>query len=150
MSDLIKRTGCFLIISTVLSIPLWAQEIPLTSDDYWHRWPQWSNDGDWIVYQKDDATEYWQIYKTSSVGIEEREITNDEIRIPKIEAYPNPFASFATIPGYEPEHFVVYDVTGCKVGTYTGDRIGGELAPGIYFFRGLDTPSAAARIVKIK
>jgi len=62
-------------VSTMLMLgfflPLWAQEIPLTSDSYYHYYPQWSPDGNWIVYEKEDATGYPQIYKTSSVGIEE-------------------------------------------------------------------------------
>jgi len=68
----------------------------------------------------------------------------------RLSVHPNPFTSFARIPGYERESFLVYDVMGRKVGIYTGNRIGGELAPGVYFFRGLDTVSAPARFVKVR
>jgi|GEM_PF-3384375 len=125
-------------------------EIALTSDSYEHEYPQWSPDGNWIVYYKDDATGYRQIYKvTSGVGIEEDE-TGIRKEATSIRVYPNPFTSFATIPGYEQESFVVYDVMGRKVGIYSGNRIGGELAPGVYFVLGLDTASAPARFVKVK
>jgi len=66
-----KVVGTILIV-LLPGVGLFAQEIALTSDSYWHYYPEWSQDGNWIVYQKEDATGYSQIYKVSSeVGIEE-------------------------------------------------------------------------------
>jgi Tol biopolymer transport system component len=59
-------------------LPLWAQEIPLTSDNYGHYDPQWSADGNWVVYYKYDATTYPQIYKVSSTGGAEIALTGDD------------------------------------------------------------------------
>ncbi|MCK4329206.1 PD40 domain-containing protein [candidate division WOR-3 bacterium] len=64
--------ACMVLLST-----LWAQEIALTSDDWAHYCPQWSPDGNWIVYQKLDATGYDQIYKVPSSGGTEIALTND-------------------------------------------------------------------------
>ena len=58
-------------------LPLWAQEIPLTSDSYDHHTPQWSPDDNWIVYCKDDATGFYQIYKVPSGGGMETALTSD-------------------------------------------------------------------------
>jgi len=83
-------------------------------------------------------------------GVDERLANGRATPADYLTVVPNPFTSFARIPGYERESFVVYDVMGRKVGIYSGNRIGGELAPGVYFIRGLDTVSAAARIVKLR
>jgi hypothetical protein len=48
-----------------------------------------------------------------------------------LTATPNPFTSFATVPGRESERFALYDISGRKVGVYKGDRIGEGLAPKI-------------------
>ncbi len=59
------------------SLPLWAQEIPLTSDSYDHYEPEWSLDGNWIAYERLDATGYYQIYKIPSAGGAETPLTSD-------------------------------------------------------------------------
>jgi len=51
-----------------LFLPLWAQEIPLTSDNADHGDPQWSPDGNWIVYDKYDGIGWLKIYKILSAG----------------------------------------------------------------------------------
>jgi FG-GAP-like repeat len=63
---------------------------------------------------------------------------------------PNPFVSFATVPGREKERFGLYDVSGRLVGTYRGDKIGWDAAPGVYFLKPLKNGSASMRIVKVK
>jgi len=77
MCNFIRSISCSLIACVMLSLPLWAQEIPLTSDSLYHDSPQWSPDGDWIVYYKYDATTYWQIYKVPSAGGTEIALTSD-------------------------------------------------------------------------
>jgi hypothetical protein len=63
---------------------------------------------------------------------------------------PNPFTSFAALPGHEAERFSLYDVSGRKVGTYQGDRVGEGLSPGVYFLRPEDKSSKPVRIVKVR
>ncbi|TES93528.1 MAG: T9SS type A sorting domain-containing protein [Candidatus Cloacimonadota bacterium] len=72
---LLWRASTVLILG--LFLPLWAQEIPLTSDSYDHWIPQWSPDGSEIVYQKWDATSYAQIYKVPAGGGTETTLTSD-------------------------------------------------------------------------
>jgi hypothetical protein len=69
----------------------------------------------------------------------------------RLTATPNPFSSFARVPGHENGSFALYDVSGRRVGTYKGNRIGEGLAPGVYFMKGLGNASAApVRIVKVR
>ncbi len=63
---------------------------------------------------------------------------------------PNPFFSFTKVCGYEKERFVLYDVTGRKVGIYQGDKIGLGLPPGVYFLVSEDKSLKPVRIVKIR
>jgi YVTN family beta-propeller protein len=68
----------------------------------------------------------------------------------RITARPNPFTSFATVTGHETERFSLFDVTGRRVGTYRGDRVGEGLAPGVYFLRPEGKGSKPVRIVKLR
>jgi hypothetical protein len=63
---------------------------------------------------------------------------------------PNPFISFATVPGHASERFALYDVSGRKVGTYKGDRIGVGLSTGIYFLKPESKDAKPLRIVKLR
>jgi hypothetical protein len=63
---------------------------------------------------------------------------------------PNPFVSFASIPGHSSERFALYDISGRRVGTYKGDRIGADIGPGVYFLRLLNKDSPPMRIVKVR
>jgi hypothetical protein len=61
-----------------------------------------------------------------------------------------PFVSFTRIPGAEHERFAVYDIRGCRVAICAGDRIGSNLAPGVYFIHGITPPATTAQVVKIR
>jgi hypothetical protein len=63
---------------------------------------------------------------------------------------PNPFVSFATLPGHEKESFALYDVSGRKVGVYKGDRIGVGLSTGIYFLKPEGKDAKPLRVVKLR
>ena len=63
---------------------------------------------------------------------------------------PNPFISFATVPGHDKETFVLYDVSGRKVGVYKGDRIGSGLSAGIYFLKPEGMDAKPLRVVKLR
>jgi len=67
-----------------------------------------------------------------------------------LKATPNPFTSFTNIPGHEGESFAFYDISGRRIGTYRGDRIGWNAPPGVYFLRALDKYSNPVRIVKVR
>jgi len=68
----------------------------------------------------------------------------------RLRATPNPFTSFASVPGREAERFALYDVSGRKVGIYWGDRVGEGLAPGVYFLRQEGKNAEPLRIVKVR
>jgi parallel beta-helix repeat protein len=68
----------------------------------------------------------------------------------RLTVFPNPFASFAIVPGHKSERFILYDISGRKVGTFKGDRIGEGLTPGVYFLRTADGSSKPLRIVKVR
>jgi hypothetical protein len=63
---------------------------------------------------------------------------------------PNPFTSFATLPGHSSERFTLYDISGRRVGTYRGDRIGWGLSVGVYFLRPEGKDGKPLRIVKVR
>ena len=85
--------------------------------------------GDQVYLVKTDAN--------GNVGVEESRQGDKETRGQgeRLRATPNPFTSFATLPGHEGERFALYDVSGRLVGTCQGDRVGEGLAPGVYFLR---------------
>jgi len=63
---------------------------------------------------------------------------------------PNPFVSFATLPGHEKESFALYDVSGRKVGVFKGNRIGEGLSAGIYFLKPEGKDAKPLRILKLR
>jgi photosystem II stability/assembly factor-like uncharacterized protein len=63
---------------------------------------------------------------------------------------PNPFTSFARVPGHSSEIFALYDVSGRRVGVYRGDRIGEGLQAGVYFLRAESGKAKPVRIVKVR
>jgi hypothetical protein len=85
-----------------------------------------------------------------SSGVEETvEVRGQSLEV-RLTATPNPFTSFATLPGHEAERFSLYDISGRKVGTYQGGRVGEGLAPGVYFLRSSDGQDKPLRIVKVR
>jgi hypothetical protein len=83
-------------------------------------------------------------------GVEESQEGRGQKLEVRITTKPNPFTSFATIPGHEAERFSLYDISGRKVGDYRGDRIGEGLAPGVYFIVSIDKRTNPLRIVKVR
>lgn len=63
---------------------------------------------------------------------------------------PNPFTSFASVPGHSSERFALYDISGRKVGSYMGDRIGFDLSAGIYFLKPKSKDAKPLRLVKLR
>jgi len=97
------------------------------------------------------AANYDWFHLTALTGVEEENKGFEGSRVQGFKITPNPFASFARVPGHEGERFALYDVSGRQVGTYKGDRIGDGLAPGVYFLKGMGNAGAApVRIVKVR
>jgi hypothetical protein len=71
-------------------------------------------------------------------------------RVRGFKIVPNPFLTFAKVPGQEGEKFEMYDITGRQVGIYKGDRIGWNVGPGVYFLRRMDERTAPVRVVKVR
>jgi len=84
------------------------------------------------------------------VGVENGRDQGLGIRDQAYRAFPNPFTSYATLPGHEGERFTLYYISGRKVGTYRGDRIGEGLAPGVYFLRPSAGNARPVRVVKLR
>lgn len=101
-----------------------------------------SRDGNGEIYYKRNPTGNSGVEETSEAGGQGLEV--------RLRARPNPFASFASIPGHEKESFALYDIAGRRVGTYKGGRIGEGLSPGVYFLRPLDRQGEPFRLVKLR
>jgi hypothetical protein len=65
-------------------------------------------------------------------------------------AVPNPFVSFARVPGRETERFELYDAAGNTMGTCKGNRIGEGLPPAVYFLRPVGETGDCLRVVKVR
>jgi hypothetical protein len=85
-----------------------------------------------------------------SSGVEENSGVRDQRSEVRLTATPNPFTSFATVPSHSSDRFALYDISGRRVGTYRGDRIGEGLPPGVYFLRPERLWSKPLRVVKVK
>jgi photosystem II stability/assembly factor-like uncharacterized protein len=91
----------------------------------------------------------WRL--TGPPGVEQGSKGAGELRVKNgIKAQPNPFLSYARVPGREKDKFVLYDITGRRVGTYNGDRIGADVSAGIYFLMAEGKEAGPVRIVKIR
>ncbi len=107
----------------------------------------------WIDYRDGGMGEiYFKRNPTGNIGVEENRQGDRETRGQgeRLRATPNPFTSFATLPGHEAERFSLYDVSGRKVGIFRGDRVGEGLTPGIYFLKPEQGSLKPLRIVKLK
>ena len=85
-----------------------------------------------------------------NVGVENNPSSRLTSYASRLTAFPNPFVSFASVPGHETERFNLYDVSGRQVGMYKGDRIGEGLSPGVYFLRSEGKAAKPFRIVKLR
>jgi len=104
----------------------------------------------WTDSRSGNPEIYYARNPTGNSGNEERTEAGGQRLEVRVMAKPDPFVSYATVPGRETEYFEVYDVSGRKVGTYLGDRIGQNIGPGVYFLRPVDKKAAPVRIVKIR
>jgi len=92
---------------------------------------------------------YRAVLATPPSGVAEAAVSSPVSRLP-FSVQPNPFSSFSSVQGHERDRFVLYDVSGRRVGVYKGDRIGEGLQAGVYFIRRDDRDSKPLRIVKVR
>jgi hypothetical protein len=121
-----------------------GQQFPsvTTSGPYVHVvWPDWRDPANGEIYYKRNPT--------GNLGVEENTFSSHIPHFP-LSICPNPFTSFATVPNHEADRFALYDISGRRVGTYKGDKIGEDLGPGVYFIRPYNRDSKPLRIVKVK
>lgn len=97
-------------------------------------------DGNWEVY-----------YRCNPSG--NQAVMEETVRSLPVRAYallPNPAVDHAVIAGHEHEEFVLYDVAGREVGRHQGSRIGGGLAPGVYFVGAAGMHGRFVRFIKAR
>jgi hypothetical protein len=83
-------------------------------------------------------------------GVEQGQVVRSSVSQVPYRVAPNPFVSFATLPGHEKEQFALYDVSGRKVGNFPGSRIGYNLSAGIYFLKPEGKDAKPIRLVKLR
>jgi photosystem II stability/assembly factor-like uncharacterized protein len=117
-------------------------KIPLYAASFTDRDHGWSIGGFGLTLGYGRAGQY---------GVEQRSTGAGELRVRNgIKAWPNPFVSYARVAGREKERFALYDVTGRRVGTYTGKRIGADIGSGVYFLMAENKEDRPVRIVKVR
>jgi len=147
----------YLVKTNASGDTLWTRTYGGAGDDEGYSVQQTTDTGYIVAGYTTSFGDSAQVYliKTDAngnVGVEESRQGDRETRRQgeRLRATPNPFTSFATLPGHEGERFSLYDVSGRKVGVFKGDRIGEGLAPGVYFLKLADRDSKPLRIVKVR
>jgi hypothetical protein len=85
-----------------------------------------------------------------NVGVENNPALRLTPYAARLTICPNPFRSFASVPGHSSERFALYGISGRKVGVYKGDRIGEGLSSGVYFLRPEGKDAKPLRVVKVR
>jgi len=102
-----------------------------------------NREGNYEIYYKRNPT-------GNPIGVEEISEPRGQNFKGELNILPNPFIFFSTVPGHVSEYFTLYDVSGRKVGTYKGDRVGWDVTPGVYFLRPEGRNDRPLRIVKVR
>ena len=92
---------------------------------------------------------YYKRNPTGNSGVEESALPSSDSRF-LFSTRPNPFTSFASVPGHSSERFTLYDISGRRVGVYKGDRVGEGLSAGVYFLRAEGKSAKPLRVVKVR
>jgi len=132
----------------------WGPEMRLTHDGASSMYPSIEAQGSkvhvvWAEYQDGNYEIYYKRNPTGNSGVEESTSSAPISHFP-FSICPNPFVSFSSVPGHERDRFALYDISGRRVGTYRGDRIGEGLRAGVYFVRALEGKAGPVRIVKVR
>ena len=132
----------------------WPQDTRLTFDPSLSMYPSLALSDTmvyavWTDYRDGNYEVYYKRNPTGNSGIEEN-FKSRSIDCSTPTVHPNPFTSFATIPGCESERFALYDIAGRRVGMYKGNKVGEGLRAGVYFLKREGEPGQPERIVKIR
>jgi hypothetical protein len=151
-----RTYNVYLIKTNATGDTLWTRNYGGIRDD-WGCSVQQTSDGGYIIagftWSFGVGNEDIYLIKTDAFGnsgVEEKPEGNGQKAVSRIKIMPNPFTSFAEVPGQEKETFELYDIAGRRVGTYRGDRIGANLPAGVYFLRSSGKTSTPVRIVKVR
>ncbi|MCJ7652608.1 MAG: hypothetical protein MUO75_02780, partial [Actinobacteria bacterium] len=145
----------YLIKTNAFGDTLWTRIYGGASTDIGYSGQQTADRGYIVAGETNSFGNGYQVYviKADSLGrITGVEEAKEGTRGNRSEARirPNPFASHATVPGYEGDHFEVYDITGKKIGIFRGARIGVGLAAGVYFVRPQIGDGPPQRVLKAR
>jgi hypothetical protein len=146
----------YLIKTNASGDTLWTRTYGGASYDYGYSVQQSSDEGYIVAGWTESFGNGWQVYliKTDSLGRSTGVEETAEGRGQKLEVWitatPNPFTIFTTVPGHEAERFSLYDISGRKVGTFRGDRVGEGLRAGVYFVRAEGGEGKPVRVVKVR
>lgn len=104
-----------------------------------------------IAWEPQGDDDFWLV-KTDSEGNSIREEfkyrTADALPVPAV--FPNPFVRYLTVVGRGKELYDVYAADGRAISTYPADRVGADLAAGVYFLVPRAHDSPAIRCVKVR
>jgi hypothetical protein len=147
----------YLIKTNAQGDTLWTRTFGGAGDD-WANSVQQTSDGGYIIagttYSFGVGICNVYLIKTDSLGrttgVEDNSPFPHTPYASRLTVSPNPFTSFATIPGHSSERFALYDISGRKVGTYQGDRIGKGLSAGVYFLRPEGREAKPLRVIKLR
>jgi hypothetical protein len=145
----------YLVKTNASGDTLWTRTYGGTGDDEGHSVQQTSDSGYIIAgFTNSFGAGGYDVYliKTDAngrVGVEDKKASPPVHSVP-FSVCPNPFISFASVPGHASERFALYDISGRRVGICKGDRIGERLAPGVYFLRPKDGSTPPIRVVKVR
>jgi hypothetical protein len=145
----------YLVKTNASGDTLWTRTFGGSGSDYGNSIHQ-TTDGGFIVagtYDYDGTNPQVFLIKTDAngnVGVEGNPSSRLTPYASRLTVSPNPFVSFATVPGHSSERFALYDISGRKVGVYKGERIGEGLAAGVYFLRSEGKDVKPLRVVKVR
>lgn len=132
----------------------WEPDLRLTNDSLRSWWPTIAvGDSAVHIVWTDDRPGYYNVYYKRNPTGNPSVITENAVKDltqPTLVATPNPFVSFARVLDHEKELFIVYDVSGKQTSICRGNRIGENLAAGVYFITNLSKNITRIRVVKIK